>query len=417
MDAVGNIYRSPEINDRRYGPGGRIEQADGTKYEHDDLGNLLRKTEPDGSQWRYLWNGAGMLKEVIRPDGKHVGFEYDVFARRTRKVVFSEDDSSLEGPRDPKARRLQDFPPWEPKKIIESETRFVWDGHNVLHEVSSDEGLTTWYWEPGTFTPVAKERGKQFWSLAHDHLGTPTEMYDDQGTLVWQMELDTFGKPLFGVGTATDCPWRWPGQYADTETGFLYNRDRYLDLSIAGYVSGDPLGFLSGVTNFYQYVFDSVAWFDPLGLVADPIQVPYHDNPFYEGEGGVRNFVSENNLVNSGGNIGVAQTADGARTPAIISGGRRQRPRNLGHVENVLLNRSGIDPSTVTALYSEREPCRTCMRMLEQMEAEGKLHSNLRIYFTFRIIRGQESELARNVRSARRGWVQIEPRHAAFVNG
>jgi YD repeat-containing protein len=188
MDAVGNIYRSPEMSDRRYGPGGRIEQADGTKYEHDELGNLVKKTEPDGSQWRYHWNGAGMLVKVERPDGKCVGFEYDVFARRTRKTLFTEDDSDLVGPRDPRARRMQDLPPWEPKKVIESETRFVWDGHTVLHELSSDEGLTTWYWEPGTFTPIAKERGKHFWSLVHDHLGTPTEMCDEQGQLVWQME-------------------------------------------------------------------------------------------------------------------------------------------------------------------------------------------------------------------------------------
>src|SRR5690606_17687810 len=36
MDAVGNVYRSPDGADRRYGPGGRLEEADGVAYSHDE---------------------------------------------------------------------------------------------------------------------------------------------------------------------------------------------------------------------------------------------------------------------------------------------------------------------------------------------------------------------------------------------
>jgi YD repeat-containing protein len=139
MDAVGNIYRSPRLDDRRYGPGGRVEEAGGTKYEHDEDGNLVERVDPDGSAWTYRWNGAGMLTEVERPDGRHVAFEYDAFSRRTKKVVFTNDESALEGPRDPKARRLLGLPPSSPEQIVESETRYVWDGHTVLHELSSNE--------------------------------------------------------------------------------------------------------------------------------------------------------------------------------------------------------------------------------------------------------------------------------------
>jgi YD repeat-containing protein len=39
MDAVGNIYRRPDQSDRRYGPGGRLEEADGVRYEHDKDGS------------------------------------------------------------------------------------------------------------------------------------------------------------------------------------------------------------------------------------------------------------------------------------------------------------------------------------------------------------------------------------------
>ena len=101
MDAVGNIFRSPDFSDRRYGPGGRIEEADGACYEHNDLGNLIKKTEPDGSEWRYFWNGAGMLVKVERPDGVHVAFEYDVFARRTRKASSPKTTATWSAPATP----------------------------------------------------------------------------------------------------------------------------------------------------------------------------------------------------------------------------------------------------------------------------------------------------------------------------
>jgi RHS repeat-associated protein len=37
----------------------------------------------------------------------------------------------------------------------------------------------------------------------------------------------------------TVCPWRWPGQYEDEETGLFYNRFRYYDPA-----AGTGLGFV-----------------------------------------------------------------------------------------------------------------------------------------------------------------------------
>ena len=245
MDAVGNIFRHPDLSDRRYGPGGRLEAADGVRYEHDEDGNLTRKVEPDGSGWSYHWNGAGMLREVERPDGQRVRFGYDPFARRTRKTVVRLNPDGTE--------------------TLESETRFVWDGNTVLHELSADAGLTTWYWEPGTFTPVAKEQGGKQWNIASDHLGTPTEMYDEAGELVWEMRLDSVGTPNISKGQAEECPWRWPGQYEDGEVGLNYNRFRYYDVESERYGSRDPIGLKGGI-QLFSYVPDPTLWIDPLGL-------------------------------------------------------------------------------------------------------------------------------------------------------
>jgi YD repeat-containing protein len=219
MDAVGNVYRSGDGHDRRYGPGGRLLEADGIRYQHDDDGNQVRRELPDGSAWAYAWNGSDMLSEVTKPDGERVRFEYDAFARRTAKRVVQVAADGTE--------------------TVHAEHRFVWDGHTVLHELDSERGLTTWYWEPQTFTPVAKEQGGRKWSVTSDHLGTPTEMYDELGQLAWKMQLDVFGVAEFEAGGAEDCPWRWPGQYEDVETGDYYNRHRYY--GDGGYRSRDPV--------------------------------------------------------------------------------------------------------------------------------------------------------------------------------
>ena len=271
MDAVGNVYRTGDGRDRRYGPGGRLLEADGVRYEHDEDGNQTRRELPDGSAWAYAWNGSGMLREVTRPDGERVRFEYDAFARRTAKRVVRVDEDGTE--------------------TVQAEHRFVWDGHTVLHELDSEAGLTTWYWEPQTFTPVAKEQNGRKWSVASDHLGTPTEMYDELGQLAWKMQLDVFGVPSVEEGAAQDCPWRWPGQYEDAETGDYYNRWRYFSPRPGAYRSQDPLKYAAGIA-LYAYAEDIQLQFDPLGLhIASAIFTDAsgstHDLGRFDSSGGV----------------------------------------------------------------------------------------------------------------------------------
>jgi RHS repeat-associated protein len=239
MDAVGNVYRSRTGTDRRYGPGGRLEMADGIRYEHDEDGNQTLKSGPDGD-WHYRWNGHGMLREVERPDGVRVAFDYDPFARRTAKRTLSAAGT------------------------VDQEVQFVWDGHNVIHELDSDRGLISWQWEPESFAPIAKEHAGRRWTIASDHLGTPTEMYDEVGQLAWKMQLDVFGVPRFDAGTAEDCPWRWPGQYEDPSIALYYNRRRHFSPAAGQYLSTDPMHLDGGFRQYGSPV--SPDWqYDPFG--------------------------------------------------------------------------------------------------------------------------------------------------------
>lgn len=58
---------------------------------------------------------------------------------------------------------------------------------------------------------------------------------------------------------------RFPGQFADEETGLYYNRYRYYDPDLGRYISVDPAGNLPDANEF-RYCLNPISWTDPLGL-------------------------------------------------------------------------------------------------------------------------------------------------------
>ncbi|MEC0236534.1 RHS repeat-associated core domain-containing protein [Paenibacillus kribbensis] len=260
-DEVGNLYTTGQKTDRKYGSGGRLLEYEGIHYSYDEEGNLIHKTEPDGTHWQYEYYGNGMMSKVIRPDGQEVTFKYDSMGRRIEKHFAGVVDC------------------------------FVWDGNNILHEwkeedsslasnrngepaksISSSvipESLITWVFEDGTFHPAAKITGQDSYSIVTDHLGTPVEMYDEAGSRVWASELDIYGnvQKVHLQGKRGDCPFRYPGQYEDEETGLYYNRFRYYSPHEGMYTQQDPIG-ISGGFVLYGYVHDPSGWVDVLGLTS-----------------------------------------------------------------------------------------------------------------------------------------------------
>ncbi len=232
---TGNVYRAADGSDRTYDPGGVLREADGHRFEYDADGQLVRRVGADGAVWGYVWDALGQLREVRGPDGREVSFAYDALGRRVRK--------SVDGAR----------------------TRFVWDGDAVVHEVRDDASCVTWLTEPYTHAPVARVEGDARWSVVTDHLGTPEALIDEAGQIAWQAQLDLYGVARTDVAQVA-CPWRWPGQYEDPETGLYYNRFRYYDPEAGQYISPDPLE-LDGGPTLYAYVDDPLAYFDYFGLI------------------------------------------------------------------------------------------------------------------------------------------------------
>ena len=128
------------------------------------------------------------------------------------------------------------------------------------------ENLTTWIFEDGTFVPMAKLQGGKSYSIITDHLGTPTEAYDEEGKKVWSRELGIYGQTRNETGTTNFVPYLYQGQYLDVETELAYNRFRYYSPESGGYISQDPIRLSGGMPNMYSYVSEANSKLDPLGL-------------------------------------------------------------------------------------------------------------------------------------------------------
>ncbi|MFE9385101.1 DUF6531 domain-containing protein [Streptomyces sp. NPDC007025] len=239
----------PATGDREH-DGTLIRRAGRTSYEHDTAGRLTRKTRTllngQTRTWTYAWNNHDRLISATNPSGETWHYTYDPLGRRLTKTG-------------PEGRS----------------TTFTWDGARTTEQTTQDGTTTTWDYAPDTHRPVAQTtrdplvRTPQFHAIITDTVGTPTELLASDGTLAWQARTTLWGTPLPSPTTAVDCPLRFPGQYADPETGLNYNYFRYYDPETSGYLSPDPLGLKAG-PHHLRYVPNPLAFTDPLGLYDCP---------------------------------------------------------------------------------------------------------------------------------------------------
>jgi RHS repeat-associated protein len=85
-----------------------------------------------------------------------------------------------------------------------------------------------------------------------DQLGQPQMLTDASKAVVWDRVARPFGATAAETGT-TAVALRFPGQWADAESGYHYNYQRDYDPSIGRYLQSDPIG-LAGGRNRYAYV-------------------------------------------------------------------------------------------------------------------------------------------------------------------
>lgn len=112
--------------------------------------------------------------------------------------------------------------------------------------------------------------GEAMLAFVHnDHLGTPRLMTDASAAVVWSADSLPFGETQVAAVAGFENPLRFPGQYADEETGYYQNYFRDYDPSLGRYIQSDPIG-LQGGLNTYAYVSNNpLNYVDPYGLAPD----------------------------------------------------------------------------------------------------------------------------------------------------
>jgi RHS repeat-associated protein len=211
---------------------------------HDAQGRvtLRRLVLPSGGvrDWRYSWDELDRLVTVTTPSGERWRYRYDALGRRVAKERLGPDGGAV-------LERVE----------------FAWDGVQPAEQRSGGRTLT-WDWDPGGVRLLAqRERSRdagRFHAVVTDLVGTPTELVDAEGRVL-RVRTSLWGAAEAGSPT----PLRFPGQYADEESGLHYNVLRHYDPAAGGYVSPDPLGLAAG-PNHRHYVPNPLTWSDPLGL-------------------------------------------------------------------------------------------------------------------------------------------------------
>ncbi|WP_444929141.1 RHS repeat-associated core domain-containing protein [Microbulbifer sp. SSSA002] len=237
--------------------GNRLAFRGDTHYRYDIHGNRIAELRGKGQklQTRYHYNYRQQLvrveklklEEGIEQLQQEIHYQYDPLGRRIGKSSNSE------------------------------YTNFLWDGNVLLRESKTDIhtrqdlNTRTYYFEPGTFKPVAlkdgKEEKEQVCHYHLDHLGTPDTLTNQEGEVVWSVAYQSYGNIALAHKNQIEQPIRFQGQYFDEETGLHYNRFRYYDPEVGEFTQQDPVGLLGG-SNSYQYAPNPLEWVDPLGLTA-----------------------------------------------------------------------------------------------------------------------------------------------------
>ena len=145
-------------------------------------------------------------------------YQYDAFGRRISKHSQTKD----------KTRRLKTNAvrilgkPIQPSKTRQHRVDYLWDGNRQLQETTDTHQFTTIY-EQDSFEPVARlvwlragltiaandeleidegwygnnkpviKTGVQLYHYHNDHLGTPNELTDQQGEVVWLADYEAWG--------------------------------------------------------------------------------------------------------------------------------------------------------------------------------------------------------------------------------
>jgi RHS repeat-associated protein len=228
--------------------------ATGSKYTY-DAENRLISVEP----------------QIVSSGTTKVECSYDYMGRRVEKKVFTYTSGS-----------------W----ILTSDSFFIYDGWNMVQELSSVVGqpssIKSYIYGQDLSQSLQGAGGiggllavidsGETYHYFYDGNGNVTQLVKASGgSIAAHYEYDPYGNATVKSGLiADDNTIRFSSKYFDNETGLLYYGYRFYSPALGRWINRDPKGEAGGL-NLYGFVGNNpVNYFDPKGFQAyreaDPIE-------------------------------------------------------------------------------------------------------------------------------------------------
>ncbi len=249
-----------------------VQGASVTEYQYDPAGNR-RAVVRDGERVEYQ---TGLNNQLLRA-GKE-SFEYDADGNLTRwltekgeSFVYQYDESgrmfSVQGPNGSAEYRYAPNSIRIARKVDEQETRYLFDGGDIISEISDGKTKAEYLHGPGVDEWLMVEREGGRWSCHSDRMGSVLAQADVSGNLSETFAYDEFGRPD-ARSSQSSLLTSYTGREWDPLANMHYYRARFYSPSSGRFNALDPLGLTQG-QNQYAYVYNNPLTFkDPSGQIA-----------------------------------------------------------------------------------------------------------------------------------------------------
>ncbi len=245
-----------------------VSGAGTTAFTHDEDGNLT-----SDSTLKYTYNAENRLiaAEPKNPAaaGVKVEFTYDYMGRRVRKAVYT---------------RNADNTDWN-TTTPQSETLFVYDGWNMIAELTKTGGVITpakyyvWGIDLSGTLQGAGGIGGLLASVDNLTFDVYYYLYDGNGNvgqlvnsdvpsfIAAHYEYDPFGNIIKSEGEYKDSNvYRFSTKFFDVETKLYYYGFRFYASQMGRWLSRDTIGETGGLNLYGFNRNNSIILFDPIGL-------------------------------------------------------------------------------------------------------------------------------------------------------
>lgn len=267
-------------------------------FVYDKLGNKTSHTaRGSGSATSRLYNIVNELTKVVTTEQLYdpagnltkcddsYTYHYDHLNRLTKIKENNDADDVVEFKYDALSRRIV-------KDVAGSNAvRYYYNGQRVLSEYDwndPNETLLRYFVYGPTYIDevvLMHDNGEsEDYYYAHDMQYSPVGLISKDGTMVEYYEYDAYGKCTFLTGdgnftalgtqaSSKDNPYLFTGRRLDILDGgslkLMYYRARYYDTDTGRFINRDPIEYLAGTANLYEYAGSNpVNFTDPLGFVA-----------------------------------------------------------------------------------------------------------------------------------------------------